>query len=71
VENAPDVPLPLEREMLSTDALGSTYSADRSSIAFHGWSRTHVDARYARPTGAQPVRGGLARAPRFCDVHQR
>ncbi|MCP3104308.1 cyclase family protein [Myxococcus sp. K15C18031901] len=47
VETAPaaDVPSPFVLEMLHTgESPASTFSADRWSVGFHGWSHTHLDA---------------------------
>ncbi|AKU98600.1 Cyclase family protein [Labilithrix luteola] len=42
---APDVPSPLGHDMLENgESPKSTYSADRLTLGFHGWSHTHVDA---------------------------
>lgn len=42
---APDVPSPLGHDMIENgESPKSTYSADRLTLGFHGWSHTHIDA---------------------------
>lgn len=44
-KQAPDVPSPLGHDMLENgESPKSTYSADRLTLGFHGWSHTHIDA---------------------------
>ncbi|MBU8896720.1 cyclase family protein [Corallococcus sp. H22C18031201] len=44
-QKAADVPSPLEHDMLTSgEPDSSTYSSDRLSIGYHGWSHTHIDA---------------------------